>query len=79
MQQYDIDNITLFELFFLATKEESYLLGRRMRVNGRNVLSLDFSQNYKMEKIYDDHTKFMLKIMVSKSLLSQLLIGDMIL
>lgn len=41
---------------------QSFILGRRMRVNGRNILSLDYSQNHKMEKIYDDHTKFVLRI-----------------
>nr|XP_039266115.1 teneurin-3-like isoform X3 [Styela clava] len=45
-----------------STKDERYLLGRRMRVNGRNILSLDYSQNFRRENIYDDHTKFVLKI-----------------
>nr|CAB3264552.1 teneurin-3 [Phallusia mammillata] len=39
-----------------------FLLGRRMAVNGRNILSLDYSQALKMEKIYDDHAKFMLRV-----------------
>ncbi|XP_078481639.1 teneurin-3 isoform X2 [Ciona intestinalis] len=39
-----------------------FLLGRRMLVNGRNILSLDYSQAMKMDRIYDDHTKFMLRI-----------------
>ncbi|XP_076799431.1 teneurin-3-like isoform X4 [Clavelina lepadiformis] len=41
---------------------QQFLLGRRMRVNDRNILSLDFSQATMLEKIYDDHTKFMLRI-----------------
>uniref|UniRef100_H2YAD0 EGF-like domain-containing protein n=1 Tax=Ciona savignyi TaxID=51511 RepID=H2YAD0_CIOSA len=39
-----------------------FLLGRRMLVNGRNILSLDYSQVMNMDRIYDDHTKFMLRI-----------------
>lgn len=32
------------------------------KVNGRNLLSVDFDRTTKTEKIYDDHRKFLLRI-----------------
>ncbi|TRY89046.1 hypothetical protein DNTS_022164, partial [Danionella cerebrum] len=34
----------------------------RTRVNGRNILSVDYDRVLRIEKIYDDHRKFLLKI-----------------
>ncbi|XP_053714235.1 teneurin-3-like isoform X3 [Synchiropus splendidus] len=36
--------------------------GRKLRVNGRNILSVDYDRTLRTEKIYDDHRKFLLKI-----------------
>ncbi|XP_051920619.1 teneurin-3 isoform X7 [Hippocampus zosterae] len=38
------------------------VFGRKLRVNGRNILSVDYDRTLRMEKIYDDHRKFLLKI-----------------
>ncbi|OWK00369.1 hypothetical protein Celaphus_00019237, partial [Cervus elaphus hippelaphus] len=38
------------------------VFGRKLRVNGRNLLSVDFDRTTKTEKIYDDHRKFLLRI-----------------
>ncbi|KAK9398970.1 teneurin-4 [Crotalus adamanteus] len=38
------------------------VFGRKLRVNGRNLLSVDFDRTSKTEKIYDDHRKFLLRI-----------------
>ncbi|KAM9329351.1 teneurin-3 isoform 7-T7 [Gastrophryne carolinensis] len=38
------------------------VFGRKLRVNGRNLLSVDYDRTMKTEKIYDDHRKFTLKI-----------------
>lgn len=32
------------------------------QVNGRNILSVDYDRTLRTEKIYDDHRKFLLKI-----------------
>lgn len=32
------------------------------KVNGRNILSVDYDRALRIEKIYDDHRKFLLKI-----------------
>lgn len=32
------------------------------QVNGRNLLSVDYDRSLRTEKIYDDHRKFLLKI-----------------
>lgn len=33
-----------------------------LQVNGRNILSVDYDRTLRTEKIYDDHRKFLLKI-----------------
>lgn len=33
-----------------------------LQVNGRNILSVDYDRSLRTEKIYDDHRKFLLKI-----------------
>lgn len=33
------------------------------QAHGRNLLSIDFDRNTRTEKIYDDHRKFMLRVM----------------
>lgn len=38
------------------------VIGRKLRVNGRNLLSVDYDRTIKTEKIYDDHRKFLLRI-----------------
>uniref|UniRef100_A0A8C0E0K7 Teneurin-3 n=1 Tax=Balaenoptera musculus TaxID=9771 RepID=A0A8C0E0K7_BALMU len=38
------------------------VFGRKLRVNGRNLLSVDFDRTTKTEKIYDDHRKFLLRV-----------------
>ncbi|XP_078267436.1 teneurin-2-like isoform X9 [Rhinoraja longicauda] len=38
------------------------VFGRKLRVHGRNLLSIDFDRNSRTEKIYDDHRKFTLRI-----------------
>ncbi|XP_005989547.1 teneurin-3 [Latimeria chalumnae] len=43
------------------------VFGRKLRVNGRNLLSIDFDRSAKTEKIYDDHRKFLLKIIYDQS------------
>ncbi|XP_062332162.1 teneurin-3 isoform X4 [Osmerus eperlanus] len=39
------------------------VFGRKLRVNGRNILSVDYDRTLRTEKIYDDHRKFLLKIL----------------
>lgn len=34
-----------------------------LQAHGRNLLSIDFDRNTRTEKIYDDHRKFLLRIM----------------
>lgn len=43
---------------FIQRKPVSPLL----QVNGRNLLSVDYDRTLRTEKIYDDHRKFLLKI-----------------
>ncbi|XP_026107577.1 teneurin-3 isoform X2 [Carassius auratus] len=43
------------------------VFGRKLRVNGRNLLSVDYDRSLRTEKIYDDHRKFLLKIMYDAS------------
>ncbi|XP_061472765.1 teneurin-2 isoform X3 [Rhineura floridana] len=38
------------------------VFGRKLRVHGRNLLSIDYDRNIRTEKIYDDHRKFTLRI-----------------
>uniref|UniRef100_A0A3Q2G126 Teneurin transmembrane protein 3 n=1 Tax=Cyprinodon variegatus TaxID=28743 RepID=A0A3Q2G126_CYPVA len=38
------------------------VFGRKLRVNGRNLLSVDYDRTLRTEKVYDDHRKFLLKI-----------------
>lgn len=38
------------------------LLRLHFKVNGRNILSVDYDRALRIEKIYDDHRKFLLKI-----------------
>ncbi|KAL0973834.1 hypothetical protein UPYG_G00211800 [Umbra pygmaea] len=45
------------------TKGKVTVFGRKLRAHGRNLLSIDFDRNTRTEKIYDDHRKFMLRIM----------------
>ena len=35
-----------------------------MKVNDRNILSMDYSRETLVEKIYDDHRKFVLQVQV---------------
>ncbi|XP_077122093.1 teneurin-2-like isoform X1 [Ranitomeya variabilis] len=44
------------------TKGKVTVFGRKLRVHGRNLLSIDFDRNSHTEKIYDDHRKFTLRI-----------------
>ncbi|XP_064422810.1 teneurin-2 isoform X2 [Latimeria chalumnae] len=44
------------------TKGKVTVFGRKLRVHGRNLLSIDFDRNTHTEKIYDDHRKFTLRI-----------------
>uniref|UniRef100_G3PVL0 Teneurin transmembrane protein 3 n=1 Tax=Gasterosteus aculeatus aculeatus TaxID=481459 RepID=G3PVL0_GASAC len=44
------------------TRGKVIVFGRKLRVNGRNLLSVDYDRSLRTEKIYDDHRKFMLKI-----------------
>uniref|UniRef100_A0A4W3GQN3 Teneurin transmembrane protein 3 n=1 Tax=Callorhinchus milii TaxID=7868 RepID=A0A4W3GQN3_CALMI len=43
------------------------VFGRKLRVNGRNLLSIDFDRTTRTEKIYDDHRKFQLRILYDQS------------
>ncbi|XP_073762546.1 teneurin-3 isoform X23 [Danio rerio] len=43
------------------------VFGRKLRVNGRNLLSVDYDRSLRTEKIYDDHRKFLLKIVYDAS------------
>ncbi|XP_078534115.1 teneurin-3 isoform X1 [Lissotriton helveticus] len=43
------------------------VIGRKLRVNGRNLLSVDYDRTIKTEKIYDDHRKFLLRIAYDSS------------
>ncbi|XP_042572495.1 teneurin-3-like isoform X9 [Cyprinus carpio] len=43
------------------------VFGRKLRVNGRNLLSVDYDRSLRTEKIYDDHRKFLLKIVYDGS------------
>lgn len=38
-----------------------------IKVNGRNLLSVDYDRSLRSEKIYDDHRKFLLKIVYDAS------------
>ncbi|KAI5624951.1 teneurin-3 isoform X2, partial [Silurus asotus] len=44
------------------TRAKVTVFGRKLRVNGRNILSVDYDRTLKTERIYDDHRKFLLKI-----------------
>nr|XP_054607704.1 teneurin-3 isoform X3 [Nothobranchius furzeri] len=44
------------------TQGKVIVFGRKLRVNGRNLLSVDYDRTLRTEKIYDDHRKFILKI-----------------
>uniref|UniRef100_A0A4W5NVC2 Teneurin-3 n=1 Tax=Hucho hucho TaxID=62062 RepID=A0A4W5NVC2_9TELE len=44
------------------TQGKVIVFGRKLRVNGRNLLSVDYDRTLRTEKIYDDHRKFLLKI-----------------
>ncbi|XP_051939704.1 teneurin-3 isoform X5 [Hippocampus zosterae] len=44
------------------TRGKIIVCGRKLRVNGRNLLSVDYDRTLRTEKIYDDHRKFLLKI-----------------
>uniref|UniRef100_A0A3P8VNY4 Teneurin transmembrane protein 3 n=1 Tax=Cynoglossus semilaevis TaxID=244447 RepID=A0A3P8VNY4_CYNSE len=44
------------------TRGKVIVYGRKLRVNGRNLLSVDYDRSLRTEKIYDDHRKFLLKI-----------------
>ena len=37
---------------------------RKMRVNGRNMLSLDYSRKAMVEQVYDDHAQLKINIKV---------------
>ncbi|XP_016099010.1 teneurin-3-like [Sinocyclocheilus grahami] len=39
----------------------------QVKVNGRNLLSVDYDRSLRTEKIYDDHRKFLLKIVYDAS------------
>ncbi|XP_059410305.1 teneurin-3 isoform X3 [Carassius carassius] len=43
------------------------VFGRKLRVNGRNLLSVDYDRSLRTEKVYDDHRKFLLKIVYDAS------------
>uniref|UniRef100_A0A6I8R6T6 Teneurin-3 n=1 Tax=Xenopus tropicalis TaxID=8364 RepID=A0A6I8R6T6_XENTR len=43
------------------------VFGRKLRVNGRNLLSVDYDRTTRTEKIYDDHRKFLLRIAYDSS------------
>ncbi|MEQ2306979.1 Teneurin-3 [Ameca splendens] len=44
------------------TRGKVIVFGRKLRVNGRNLLSVDYDRTLRTEKVYDDHRKFLLKI-----------------
>ncbi|KAG9347020.1 hypothetical protein JZ751_005947 [Albula glossodonta] len=49
------------------TRGKVIVFGRKLRVNGRNLLSVDYDRTLRTEKIYDDHRKFLLKIIYDTS------------
>ncbi|XP_058883492.1 teneurin-3-like isoform X4 [Acipenser ruthenus] len=49
------------------TRGKVIVFGRKLRVNGRNLLSVDYDRTLRTEKIYDDHRKFLLKIIYDSS------------
>ncbi|XP_029114629.1 teneurin-3 isoform X3 [Scleropages formosus] len=49
------------------TRGRVIIFGRKLRVNGRNLLSVDYDRALRTEKIYDDHRKFLLKIVYDTS------------
>uniref|UniRef100_A0A8C9W8A3 Teneurin-3 n=1 Tax=Scleropages formosus TaxID=113540 RepID=A0A8C9W8A3_SCLFO len=49
------------------TRGRVIVFGRKLRVNGRNLLSVDYDRTLRTEKIYDDHRKFLLKIIYDTS------------
>ncbi|XP_006630027.2 teneurin-3 isoform X11 [Lepisosteus oculatus] len=49
------------------TRGKVNVFGRKLRVNGRNLLSVDYDRTSQTEKIYDDHRKFLLKIIYDSS------------
>uniref|UniRef100_A0A3B3RXL7 Teneurin-3 n=1 Tax=Paramormyrops kingsleyae TaxID=1676925 RepID=A0A3B3RXL7_9TELE len=49
------------------TRGRVNVFGRKLRVNGRNLLSVDYDRTLRTEKIYDDHRKFLLKIIYDTS------------
>ncbi|XP_055061029.1 teneurin-3 isoform X13 [Misgurnus anguillicaudatus] len=49
------------------TRGKVIVFGRKLRVNGRNLLSVDYDRTLRMEKVYDDHRKFLLKIQYDSS------------
>ncbi|XP_030636941.1 teneurin-2 isoform X2 [Chanos chanos] len=44
------------------TKGQIAVFGRKLRAHGRNLISIDYDRTTRTEKIYDDHRKFMLRI-----------------
>ncbi|XP_060691053.1 teneurin-3 isoform X2 [Hemiscyllium ocellatum] len=49
------------------TRGKISIFGRKLRVNGRNLLSIDFDRTTRTERIYDDHRKFQLRILYDLS------------
>ncbi|XP_069850067.1 teneurin-2 isoform X1 [Dipodomys merriami] len=43
------------------------IFGRKLRVHGRNLLSIDYDRNIRTEKVYDDHRKFTLRIIYDQA------------
>ncbi|KAJ3614554.1 hypothetical protein NHX12_018126 [Muraenolepis orangiensis] len=60
-------NLSSVDSFYTLVQDQlrnSYEVGNdhSLRVNGRNLLSVDYDRSLRTEKIYDDHRKFLLKI-----------------
>uniref|UniRef100_A0A672SRQ7 Teneurin transmembrane protein 3 n=1 Tax=Sinocyclocheilus grahami TaxID=75366 RepID=A0A672SRQ7_SINGR len=60
------------EMFHTANQAVTHRLNQWFssffgRVNGRNLLSVDYDRSLRTEKIYDDHRKFLLKIVYDAS------------
>ncbi|KAM4826765.1 LOW QUALITY PROTEIN: teneurin-2 [Thomomys bottae] len=49
------------------TKGKVTIFGRKLRVHGRNLLSIDYDRNIRTEKVYDDHRKFTLRIIYDQA------------
>uniref|UniRef100_A0A672SQR5 Teneurin transmembrane protein 3 n=1 Tax=Sinocyclocheilus grahami TaxID=75366 RepID=A0A672SQR5_SINGR len=60
-------NLSSIDSFYTLVQGAASLCLTSLHVNGRNLLSVDYDRSLRTEKIYDDHRKFLLKIVYDAS------------